>query len=1154
MITFLLITLSSNLFSQEVTKKVTYSELKDEVIRKLYSTDGPYARFKPENEIVSKRDLHSKHFLNPDGTISAVIGAGNIHYIENGLYKTIVSNLENSDNIDYGFMNRYNSFKTYYGAKSNEGINIVFGKNTSVITNKNLQIEYFSADYQKLRDPLNISNVSGGLKDESGIVYKNVLNDIDMEADQNSIGFKTSYVLNSLSSLGLSDDVAYIGFSEDINLPEGWKIKYDDKLGHAALLFVDKSGELMIRMEPPLYFEKEGKSKISGNYTYIQNGRNVKITYYIQKEWLTNSNRKFPVVIDPTTVVLSQNTTSSWWTGEVDEDSNCGASGGGDFRVGFDDGTTSNDYYNAWSRFDMTSIPDDACISSATIEVYQTSFKNSKGNDNDLKFYVGNLSPLSTDPIPASCGTIYDAINAGGFYQRWDVWGTCSGSCSDYNETANAWKTLYSGTAANTDITNSLAQNFYVVGLDLTESHGDPIFVDNDEWLVFRGTNNANRPKLTVVYYQNNTAATGITVGSSTICNGGSTSLTVSGGSLVDGTWTWYAGGCGSGTAIGTGTSISVSPGSTTTYYVRAENPCRVTTCASTTITVRPLFTPGAIQSTGEIICYGGDPGVIGNTTLSSGGDNSITYEWRANGTPIGTSNSSTYDPPAGLTATTTYTRWAKDATCNTTFTQSIGNWIVTVRSEFTAGAINTTGETICYGGDPANIGSATAASGGDNSITYKWQANGVDIPSSNSATYNPPAGLTTTTTYTRWAKDATCNTTFTQSTGSWTVYVSGDNGVNNSVIANTTSTYTCNVNDALWHYFRNSSGEIIAAINSNGQNLGNVTMTVTIANDVHDVTYDSPEHGNGGLGHEGYCFDMPELSMRRWYEITPTNQPSAGNPSTIRLFFTNADYVNYTAEMVAWQALHLGQSYGFCYGTTSSVSDLVVSKDESSDLSPNTVSVSGGPSSSTQYELQVPSFSTFRFHTDGGIGGPLPVELLSFTGTNMGDYNKLEWITASEINSKEFVIEKSTDITNWTNIGVITAAGFSSEELNYSFIDNAPNVGNNYYRLKIINTDGTFEYSKVINLPIADYTGIINVYPNPTSHNINVVVSSKSNQSATLEIFDVIGKQMVFETKSLNSGLNTMSYDVTQFAKGAYIIKVIDSNGKTYQHKFVKD
>ena len=229
LIMFLLVTLSSSLFSQEVTKNVTNFEIKDEVIKKLYSADGPYARFKPENEIVSRRDLHSKHFLDPDGTISVVIGAGNIHYIENGLYKTIVSNLENSDKNNYGFMNRYNSFKTYYGANSNEGINIVFGKNTSVITNKNLQIEYFSADYQKLRDPLKISNVSGSLKDESGIVYKNVLNDIDMEADQNSIGFKTSYVLNSLSSLSLSDDVAYLGFSEDINLPEDWKDKYDVK-------------------------------------------------------------------------------------------------------------------------------------------------------------------------------------------------------------------------------------------------------------------------------------------------------------------------------------------------------------------------------------------------------------------------------------------------------------------------------------------------------------------------------------------------------------------------------------------------------------------------------------------------------------------------------------------------------------------------------------------------------------------------------------------------------------------------------------------------------------------------------------------------------------------------------------------------------------
>ncbi|MBA0882930.1 T9SS sorting signal type C domain-containing protein, partial [Flavobacterium undicola] len=134
---------------------------------------------------------------------------------------------------------------------------------------------------------------------------------------------------------------------------------------------------------------------------------------------------------------------------------------------------------------------------------------------------------------------------------------------------------------------------------------------------------------------------------------------------------------------------------------------------------------------------------------------------------------SSTYLPPAGLTTTTSYQRYAKDGTCNTTPTVSTGTWTVTVRSVFTSGTITTTGETICNGGTPVTtIGSATASSGGDNTITYKWQANGVDIASSNSATYDPPTGLTANTTYTRYAKDNTCNTTFTVSSGSWLVTV----------------------------------------------------------------------------------------------------------------------------------------------------------------------------------------------------------------------------------------------------------------------------------------------------------------------------------------------------------------------------------------------
>jgi hypothetical protein len=213
------------------------------------------------------------------------------------------------------------------------------------------------------------------------------------------------------------------------------------------------------------------------------------------------------------------------------------------------------------------------------------------------------------------------------------------------------------------------------------------------------------------------------------------------------------------------------TPSSTTTYTMTATaNGCSVSD--DVIVTVRPNFTTGAINTSGETICSGGNPAIIGSSTAASGGDNSITYEWRADETAIGSTNSATYDPPTGLTSTTVYTRWAHEGTCNTDWTQSTGTWTVTVRPNFTAGAINTSGETICSGGNPAIIGSSTAASGGDNSITYEWRTGGVAIPGANSETYDPASGIISTTTFTRWAHDNTCNTSWAQATGSYTITV----------------------------------------------------------------------------------------------------------------------------------------------------------------------------------------------------------------------------------------------------------------------------------------------------------------------------------------------------------------------------------------------
>jgi hypothetical protein len=330
--------------------------------------------------------------------------------------------------------------------------------------------------------------------------------------------------------------------------------------------------------------------------------------------------------------------------------------------------------------------------------------------------------------------------------------------------------------------------------------------------------------------------------------------------------------------------------------------------------------------------------------------------------------------------------------------------------------------------------------------------------------------------------------------------------------------------------------------------------MTVTVETVPHDVSYLSPKHGNGGLGRNGDCLGQPELSMRRWYTITPTNQPAAGNPSSVRLFFTSADYTNYSSEITSWIP-YIAPAYGLCYGATASATDLAISKDEIADIAIAGTSLSGGPNSSTQYDLSVPSFSTFRFHTSGGIGQPLPVELVSFTGYNQKDKNVLNWITASELNSNRFEIEKSISGTEgWSYIGQQKAVG-GTTLTSYTFYDNQPVVGNNYYRLKIIDDDGTFTYSQTINIPVdmATVNGIIKIFPNPTNGLVQIQLQSTKNVSSTLEISNLLGQKVASRDIALRIGITSVDVDLRELSSGTYIVSFTDALGNRHQEKVVK-
>jgi gliding motility-associated-like protein len=151
----------------------------------------------------------------------------------------------------------------------------------------------------------------------------------------------------------------------------------------------------------------------------------------------------------------------------------------------------------------------------------------------------------------------------------------------------------------------------------------------------------------------NSVAPASVIAGQSSVCPGGTTSLTVNGGTLAPGdVWTWYENACGTGTSIGLGNTISVTVSANTTYFVRAEGPCGFSNCASATVNLNTISTqPTSVTATNATICTGQSTVLnVSGGTLGTGA-NWVWYSGSCGGGPVGTGNSISVTP----TATTTY-------------------------------------------------------------------------------------------------------------------------------------------------------------------------------------------------------------------------------------------------------------------------------------------------------------------------------------------------------------------------------------------------------------------------------------------------------------------------------------------------------------------
>ncbi len=185
---------------------------------------------------------------------------------------------------------------------------------------------------------------------------------------------------------------------------------------------------------------------------------------------------------------------------------------------------------------------------------------------------------------------------------------------------------------------------------------------------------------------------------------------------------------------------------------------------------------------------------------------------------------------------------------------------------------------------------------------------------------------------------------------------------------------------------------------------------------------------------------------------------------------------------------------------------------------------------------------------------GPTPITLLEFKGKVVSNDIWLEWTTATEQNSKQFDIERSDDGIRFRTVGIVSAAGNSTVDKNYSFHDREIVQEKNYYRLRQVDLDGTYEYSKTVLLrkPLADKEPF-KTLTNPFDRSIDLQLGEIKKGRAIFRLFDMNGNLFLKTSRDVDALMRVrLDIPTSILSGGVYNMEMI-LNGKRYVIKLAK-
>jgi hypothetical protein len=429
------------------------------------SSDGqsPLDAVKGKREDKSKRDAFSKHFINEDGSFTALIGAGPIHYEKNGQFLDIDHSITTNFDSNYPYANTSNLFESYFGASSNQGIKNKTAEG-EILEFLNTKM-YWEVNGQAV-NTVNSSNRPIRIEGDKAY-YDHLFGEISAEFIIKSGQRKLNYIIPNQQALGTVPTQAdFLVFSEDVILPFGWTASKTD----LGVIIKDQLGKEIYLYDNPVstdVLQVELNAQDNTIFEILQLGNTLTIKTKVKTTWLLNNERVFPVMVDPTVNVYPNNVTR--WTRSVYSNGTEVTSGTLYF------GLQSNMWLTAHARFNTSSIAEGSIINSAVGYINITAGTGTSPASRQWQF------ANSANPVTTTGTALYNSANLG-YSTIVTVTGTGWRNSALYNPQGNQYiENQLSNQAVNL--------SFYPTGT-----------YTNNTYMTVANHTTANRPYLVISY------------------------------------------------------------------------------------------------------------------------------------------------------------------------------------------------------------------------------------------------------------------------------------------------------------------------------------------------------------------------------------------------------------------------------------------------------------------------------------------------------------------------------------------------------------------------------------------------------------------------------------------------------------------------------